>query len=108
VAFGIAGLAFTANITLKARPSSRCCCIRARRRTRPPPPDIAPHLLRPPVVSLLVPMFREPEIAERLVTHLRACATRRSGSISCCCWRRMTRSPPARIAAADLPPNMRV
>jgi cellulose synthase/poly-beta-1,6-N-acetylglucosamine synthase-like glycosyltransferase len=35
-----------------------------------PRPDIAPHLLRPPVVSVLVPMFEESEIAERLVTHL--------------------------------------
>jgi cellulose synthase/poly-beta-1,6-N-acetylglucosamine synthase-like glycosyltransferase len=78
------------------------------RRTPVPPPDIAPHLLRPPVVSILVPMFEEPEIAERLVTHLA----------------RM-RYPPERldmlllleaddavtaraIAAATLPPNMRV
>jgi len=70
-AFALAGLSFTANIMLKAgafaamllRPDIPA---RAPR----PPPDIAPHLLRPPVVSILVPMFEEPEIAERLVTHL--------------------------------------
>jgi hypothetical protein len=67
------GLAFTANITLKA---SAFAAVLLRpdqpAHTPRPPPDIAPHLLRPPVVSILVPMFEEAEIAERLVTHLGA------------------------------------
>jgi hypothetical protein len=71
VAFGIAGLAFTANITLKGA-AFLAMLLHPGAAQNPPSrrPDIAPHLLRPPVVSLLVPMFREPEIAERLVTHL--------------------------------------
>jgi cellulose synthase/poly-beta-1,6-N-acetylglucosamine synthase-like glycosyltransferase len=109
VAFGIAGLAFTANITLKGA-AFLAMLLHPGAAQNPPSrrPDIAPHLLRPPVVSLLVPMFREPEIAERLVTHLA----------------RM-RYPPERLdilllleeddactaralSTADLPPNMRV
>jgi len=69
--FALTGLAFTANITLKAG-AFAAMLLRPDIPARTPraPPDIAPHLLRPPVVSILVPMFEEPEIAERLVTHL--------------------------------------
>jgi cellulose synthase/poly-beta-1,6-N-acetylglucosamine synthase-like glycosyltransferase len=70
-AFGIAGFVFTVNITLKASLFAAALLrpefpIRNLRSERPDPG----HVLRPPVVSILVPMFEEPEIAQRLVTHL--------------------------------------
>ncbi len=71
IVFALAGLAFTANITLKgAAFAAMLFRPDLPTRTPRPSPDIAPHLLRPPVVSILVPMFQEPEIAERLITHL--------------------------------------
>ncbi len=70
-AFALAGFVFLANITLKTAAFVTMLADPVhRRRARPPDPDIAPHLLHPPVVSILVPLFREAEIAGRLVAHL--------------------------------------
>jgi glycosyltransferase XagB len=69
--FALAGLVFLANIALKAS-AFAAVLLRppARHDVTHPAPDIAPHILRPPVVSLLVPLYREAEIAGRLVAHL--------------------------------------
>ncbi|MDG4649330.1 glycosyltransferase family 2 protein [Roseibacterium sp. SDUM158017] len=69
-AFGIAGLAFVANIALKAAAFVAMLRSPAKHAPPTPGPDIAPHLLRPPMVSILVPLYREAEIAHRLVANL--------------------------------------
>lgn len=68
--FAVAGAAFLANIALKM--SAFATMLLHPRRTSAPlcPPDIAPHLLRPPTVTILVPLYREAEIAHSLVAHL--------------------------------------
>jgi cellulose synthase/poly-beta-1,6-N-acetylglucosamine synthase-like glycosyltransferase len=66
VVFAVAILAFFANITLKAAAFATMLLSGGRPR-QVARPDIAPHLLRPPVVSLLVPLYREAESAGRLV-----------------------------------------
>jgi hypothetical protein len=109
VAFGIAGLAFTANITLKAA-AFFATLLNPNETGEAPrqPPDIAPHLLRPPVVSILVPMFQEPEIAARLITHLaRMRYPAERLDILLLLEEDDTVTADA-IAAASLPPNMRV
>jgi cellulose synthase/poly-beta-1,6-N-acetylglucosamine synthase-like glycosyltransferase len=72
-AFAVAGLAFVTNMGLKTAAFATMLLTSGRRRGPPlPEPDIAPHLLRPPMVSILVPLYREDEIAHRLVAHLSA------------------------------------
>lgn len=69
--FALAGMVFLANIALKA--SAFVTVLRHppdRHDATRPAPDIAPHILRPPLVSVLVPLYHEAEIARRLVSHL--------------------------------------
>jgi cellulose synthase/poly-beta-1,6-N-acetylglucosamine synthase-like glycosyltransferase len=107
-AFGLAGFAFTANIALKT--AAFIAMLRQ-------PGDAAPENtaagltddgLRPPVVSVLVPLYREAEIARRLVAHLsrlRYPAER----LDIILLMEADDAVTARaVARAGLPPNMRV
>lgn len=63
--FGLAGLVFACNLALKL--ASFMATFRAR---NDPPEPSPPKFLDPPTVSLLVPLFHEPEIAGALVRRL--------------------------------------
>jgi len=65
--FGLALLIFAGNMVLKA--AAFAAALRATRRADTHPAE-APTLLRAPMVSLIVPLFREREIAATLVTRL--------------------------------------
>ncbi len=68
--FAVAGAAFLANIALKLSAFTAMLLAPREPPARLNPPDIAPHLLRPPTVTILVPLYREAEIAHSLVAHL--------------------------------------
>lgn len=71
VVFGVALLIFVGNMVLKA--TAFAAALRAEHRAAksvPSHPDDAPTLLRAPMVSLIVPLFREREIASTLVARL--------------------------------------
>ncbi|EPX80086.1 glycosyltransferase family 2 protein [Litoreibacter arenae] len=64
--FGTATLALALNTALKA-----ACAVIALRKTSPKPPDEGPKpILRLPKISILVPLFRERDIAGALVKRL--------------------------------------
>ena len=68
--FGLALLIFVGNMILKA--TAFAAALRAPPDAGPgdDPPEDSPTLLRAPMVSLIVPLFREHEIATTLVTRL--------------------------------------
>jgi cellulose synthase/poly-beta-1,6-N-acetylglucosamine synthase-like glycosyltransferase len=68
VVFGLALLIFLGNMTLKI--AAFAATLRAERTPAPPAAPTAPLCL--PVVSILVPLYREPEIAGRLIARLGA------------------------------------
>jgi glycosyltransferase XagB len=106
--FALAGLVFFANISLKAvafvtvlrHPPARNATVRHA-------PDIAPHLLRPPLVSILVPLYHEAEIARRLVSHLARMRYAPERLDVILLVEEDDTITAAALAAADLPPHMR-
>lgn len=106
-AFGLAGVAFVANIALKTAAFVSVLRHPADTLPRDTAAGEGDAAMRPPVVSILVPLYREAEIAQRLIVHLSR-----------------LRYPPERldilllmeaddtvtaqaVARAGLPPNMR-
>lgn len=108
-AFALAGVSFTANISLKVAAFVAMLL-------RPPPAtetlpgslDDEPPFVHAPIVSLLVPMFEEPEIAERLISHLSQLRYPRERLDILLLLEEEDQVTARAIAATDLPPFMRV
>ena len=64
--FGSALVVFAGNMALKV--TAFAAALRAERGR--PPPASETRMLRPPMVSLIVPLYREPDIAATLIAHL--------------------------------------
>ncbi len=64
----LAALVLAANMSLRALAFAAHLRLRRRLRAAPPPPEALPDTL--PVISVMVPMFREADIAPRLVARL--------------------------------------